>query len=100
MPSPRLRRVDKPLMDPMMVFPHPMDLMMVFPYPMDPMMVIPYPMTIFFTTPVSPPAVLSSCSCALAHLFLFGRHDELIPILCICMSGQYTLYTQHQYMKA
>ena len=62
--------------DPMMVFPYPMDPMMVFPYPMDPMMVFPYLWLYSLPvacSPVSPPAVLSSCTLlnyALAHLFL------------------------------
>ena len=31
-------------------------------------------------SPVSPPALLT---CSLAHLLLFGRHDELVPVLCM-----------------
>ena len=94
----------------MMVFPYPMNPMMVFPYPMDPMMVFPYPMAIFLTSGLL--SCVSSCcpllllfcptllTFALAHLFLSSRYDELVPILCICMSGpQYSLlYIQHQCM--
>ena len=66
-----------------------------FPYPM---MVFPYPMGIFLTSGLffcvssccPPPALLLTC--ALAHLFLFGRHDELVPILCIHMSRQDSMH--------
>ena len=76
--------------------------MMVFTYPMDPMMVFPYPMAILPYHALLCLLLLSSPPALLSYFFglcpsSFGRDDEPLPILCICMSGQYTssLYTQN-----
>ena len=100
-------------MDRMMVFPYPMDCMMVFPYHMDPMMVFPYPMDPVMSflipyiwlyslpvacSPVSHPAVLSSCSSFLLF-WLLPCLVDMMNLYQYCVSAralhEWTVHSLH-----